>query len=186
MTDTPLLSAPTEAAVARFLASNGIQSIEINRNVNFKNDREISDVVLHNSHDVQGQTSNYRVAFKLQEAGADSYQFFSRITAQPLAIAFTDQGQQLEPQERERRIQEFLALIKTRAEKARQEQEVQSIKFVGNTFILNRSTTFKVLADDGEGRLDIEILSGEGLQEAMLSAHGLLDGLYTGFIELVE
>jgi len=186
MSETTPLSVSVSVELSRFLTSNGIESIEINRNVNFNNNREISDVILHNAHEVQGRKTSYRVSFKLQEAGADSYRLFSAMSAQPLAITFTESALQLPPEELERRVLEFLALIKTRAEKAKQEQEVQSIQFVGNTFILNRSTTFKVLADDGAGRLDIEIINGDGLQEAMLSAHGLLDGLYTGFIELVE
>lgn len=187
MSQPASLSTQTESMLAQFLSGYGIQSIEIEKNVNFNNDREVSDIILNSTNEVNGVDEDYRVSFKLQEEGADTHQFLSGIKATPsLAVELTDQGRELEAEEQERRLKQFLSLIKTRVEKAKQEQEVQSIKFVGNTFILNKSTTFKVLADDGEGKLDIEILSGEGLQEAMLSAHGLLDGLYTGFIELVE
>lgn len=109
------------------------------------------------------------------------------ITAKPtLSLELTDDGSELDEEQLDKLVQKFLKLIKTRVEKAKQEQDVQSIRFVGNTFVLNKSTTFKVLSDDGDGRLNIEILGGDGLQDVMMSAHGLLDGLYTGFIELVE
>lgn len=187
MSQSTRLSALTESLLTKFLERYGIQSIDIKKNLNFSNDREISEVVLKNCLEVNGATEDYLVNFKLQEEGADTVQYLRRIIAKPdLVIELTEQGHEMEVAELEKRLQNFLSLIKTRVEKAKQEQEVQSIRFVGNTFVLNKSTTFRVLADDGEGRLDIEILGGDGLQELMFSAHGLLDGLYTGFIELVE
>ena len=181
------LSTLTESLLTKFLERYGIQSIDIEKNFNFRNDREITEVTLSNQLEVHGGTEDYRVNFKLQEEGADTYRYLRSIVAKhALKIEFTEQAGNMDVAEIEKRLQSFLALIKTRVEKAKQEQEVQSIRFVGNTFVLNKSTTFRVLADDGEGRLDIEILGGDGLQELMFSAHGLLDGLYTGFIELVE
>ena len=181
------LSTLTESLLMKFLERYGIESIDIEKNVNFRNDREISEVVLTNSLQVNCVTETYLVRFKLQEEGADTCQYLVRMIAKPqFKIEFTEQARTIATDELEKRLLNFLALIKTRVEKAKQEQEVQSIRFVGNTFMLNKSTTFRVLADDGEGRLDIEILGGDGLQELMFSAHGLLDGLYTGFIELVE
>lgn len=179
------LTSVTESVLKDFFTRFDVRSIEINKNLNFNSDREVSDVQVNSRHEVEGQSRDYCISFKLQDQGADLHRYIRSIEADAL-VGFTDQGDELQPEEKNRLVQHFIGLIKGRVEKAKQEQDVQSIRFVGNTFILNKSTTFKVLSDDGDGRLNIEIISGEGLQEALLSAHGLLDGLYTGFIELVE
>ncbi len=185
MSDNNLLSSLTRSMLAGFMESFDIQSIEIKKNLNFNSDKEVSDILIHSRHEAGGEQRDYSISFKLQQQGADMHRYLQQIGPGE-QIVFCDQGELPETQDKDRLIQDFLKLIKARVEKAKQEQDVQSIRFVGNTFVLNKSTTFKVLSDDGDGRLSIEILGGEGLQEAMLSAHGLLDGLYTGFIELVE
>lgn len=187
MTNATSLNALTESMVSKFLAANALQSISVAPNVNFNGGRQISDVILLGTQEVEGVEEDYRVSFKLQDEGADLCQYLKDITAQPaLSVELTDEGSELDEDQVDKMVQKFLKLIKSRVEKAKQEQDVQSIRFVGNTFVLNKSTTFKVLSDDGDGRLNIEIIGGDGLQDVMMSAHGLLDGLYTGFIELVE
>ena len=83
-------------------------------------------------------------------------------------------------------ICDFLKNITERVKSARKEEKVQNIKYVGNTFILNNATVFKVLSDEGEGRLNIEVLSEVQPMDAVLTASGMLDGLYLGSIRLVE
>lgn len=181
------LSPLIESLLKGYMKNYGIERISVRPILNFRNDHEISDITLDNRLVIKDEEQTYRVRFKLQEEGSDLYQYLRAIDSQPeLQLEWTDLGLEQELSVRDKLIESFMALTKTRVEKARQEQEVQSIPFVGNTFVLNKSTTFRVLADDGDGRLDIEILSGEGLQEAMLSAHGLLDGLYTGFIQVAK
>lgn len=187
MTNATTLNTLTESMVSKFLDTNEVQSISIAPNVNFNGGRQISDVILVGNQEVEGVAEDCQVSFKLQDEGADLCQYLKNITAKPtLSLELTDDGSELDEEQLDKLVQKFLKLIKTRVEKAKQEQDVQSIRFVGNTFVLNKSTTFKVLSDDGDGRLNIEILGGDGLQDVMMSAHGLLDGLYTGFIELVE
>ncbi len=185
MSNENMLNNPVQSMLTKFMESYDIQSIEVNKNLNFNHNKAVSDILVNSRSGSDGEAKDYSVRFKLQEQGADTYQFLRQI-GPGQQIQLGEQGELLEPKDRDQMIKDFLALIKVRVEKAKQEQDVQSIRFVGNTFVLNKATTFRVLSDDGDGRLNIEILSGEGLQEAMLSAHGLLDGLYTGFIELVE
>ena len=79
-------------------------------------------------------------------------------------------------------LEAFFARIERRLGKVHQEQSVQGITFLGNTFVLNGVTKFTVV-DDDEGRLTIEIHKGDERQQANLLASGLLDGLYEGSIK---
>jgi len=73
--------------------------------------------------------------------------------------------------------------IEGRLARIQHEEEVQSITFLGNTFVLNQRTVFDVV-EDTDGRLGIEMHKGEERQSAMLLASSLLDGLYDGSIAL--
>lgn len=77
----------------------------------------------------------------------------------------------------------FFKNIESRLDRIEHEERVQSITFLGNTFILNNKTVFDVIEDD-DGRLAIEMHRGEKRQSAMLLASSLLDGLYDGSIVL--
>jgi len=77
----------------------------------------------------------------------------------------------------------FFQGIESRLDRIQHEEKVQSITFLGNTFVLNNKTVFDVVADD-DGRLTIEMHKGEERQSAMLLASSLLDGLYDGSIVL--
>ncbi|MBE9539609.1 MAG: hypothetical protein IMF06_11035 [Proteobacteria bacterium] len=77
----------------------------------------------------------------------------------------------------------FFHNIESRLDRIEHEEKVQSITFLGNTFILNNKTVFDVVEDDG-GRLIIEMHRGDKRQSAKLLASSLLDGLYDGSIVL--
>jgi len=77
----------------------------------------------------------------------------------------------------------FFKHIESRLDRIEHEEKVQSITFLGNTFVLNNKTVFDVVEDDG-GRLTIEMHRGDNRQPAKLLASSLLDGLYDGSIIL--
>ena len=77
----------------------------------------------------------------------------------------------------------FFKHIESRLDRIEHEERVQSITFLGNTFILNNKTVFDVIEDE-DGRLTIEMHRGDERQPAMLLASSLLDGLYDGSIVL--
>jgi hypothetical protein len=77
----------------------------------------------------------------------------------------------------------FFKGIESRLDRIQHEEKVQSITFLGNTFVLNNKTVFDVVEDD-DGRLAIEMHRGDERQPAMLLASSLLDGLYDGSIVL--
>lgn len=136
---------------------------------------------------------DYTVFFKLQEQCADICRYLQSTVFDPSAddggilFELTEAAQQLDADELEQHLNRFFNFIDPRVKEAKKEQEIQSIEFVGNTFILNNRTVFKVLSDDGEGHLTIDILKGnQAIQDLKLSSHGLLDGLYVGAIKQVE
>lgn len=75
----------------------------------------------------------------------------------------------------------FFKYIESRLDRIEHEEKVQSITFLGNTFVLNNKTVFDVVEDDG-GRLIIQMHRGDKRQSAKLLASSLLDGLYDGSI----
>ena len=77
----------------------------------------------------------------------------------------------------------FFKGIESRLDRIQHEEKVQSITFLGNTFVLNNKTVFDVVEDD-DGRLAIEMHRGDERQPAMLLASSLLDGLYDRSIVL--
>ncbi len=80
-------------------------------------------------------------------------------------------------------LETFFQGIESRLDRIQHEEQVQSISFLGNTFVLNGKAVFDVVADD-DGRLAIEMHKGKERQSAMLLASSLLDGLYDGSIVL--
>jgi hypothetical protein len=83
----------------------------------------------------------------------------------------------------EEELTAFFNNIESRLDRIAHEERVQSITFLGNTFVLNNKTVFDVV-EDKEGRLTIEMHKGNQRQPAMLLASSLLDGLYDGSIVL--
>lgn len=85
----------------------------------------------------------------------------------------------------EQQVELFFQGIESRLDRIHHEETVQSITFLGNTFVLNNKTVFDVVADE-DGRLAIEMHKGDDRQSAMLLASSLLDGLYDGSIVLKD
>ena len=82
-------------------------------------------------------------------------------------------------------LEAFFKSIESRLDRIEHEERVQSIVFLGNTFVLNNKTVFDVVKDE-DGRLTIEMHRGTDRQIAMLLASSLLDGLYDGSITLLD
>ncbi|MEH6581877.1 MAG: hypothetical protein V7754_08080 [Halioglobus sp.] len=77
----------------------------------------------------------------------------------------------------------FFHHIESRLDRIEHEERVQSITFLGNTFVLNNKTVFDVVGDK-DGRLSIEMHKANERKSAKLLASSLLDGLYDGSIVL--
>ena len=144
----------------------------------------------------QGSGSDrYQVAFKLleQAAGngaADSHQFLRAIGPPPACtLELTPAGQSLSAEQLQQQMDQLIAAISSRVAKIHKEQSILHIQPVGKSFLLMDKTRFDVLADDGEGQLNIRIYREGGINdlgnEAGLAANDLLDGLYSGIIREV-
>ena len=121
----------------------------------------------------------YRVQFKLLGQQALLGERLSRLSADG-AVA-TEAA--IDSQSLEGEISDLFHSIEGRLVRIQHEEEVQSITFLGNTFVLNNKTVFSVVEDVG-GRLSIEMHKGDARQRAVLLASSLLDGLYDGSIKL--
>ena len=122
---------------------------------------------------------DYRVQFKLQGEQALLGERVSKLCADGTVSSVTA----TDPQALEPELEALFHSIEGRLARIQHEQEVQSIVFLGNTFVLNNQTVFDVV-EDVDGRLTIEMHKGEARQSAMLLASSLLDGLYDGSIVL--
>ncbi|MCZ6830281.1 MAG: hypothetical protein O7F73_11975 [Gammaproteobacteria bacterium] len=124
---------------------------------------------------------NCRVQFKLQGEQARLGERVSKLSADGTVAA----AAAADPGVMEDELEALFHSIEGRLTRIQHEEEVQSIVFLGNTFVLNNQTVFDVVADL-DGRLTIEMHKGETRQSAMLLASSLLDGLYDGSISLKE
>jgi hypothetical protein len=184
MNDITKLDESTQAAISQFVKKFEVKSLEATKNSGISPEYEVTDLVLYCGKELDGKPAEYKVQFKLSEEYRDINQSLQKLESQPeLSITLADKPEELASGMMDLTLRSFFRFITGRMIKAKQEEDIQSIPFVGNTFVLNRVTTFKVLSDDGEGRLAIEILKSDREQDLMLSAHGLMDGLYTGFIK---
>ncbi len=168
-----------------FMRSNHVSRITTNNNIDISG-QAISDVNIYCINDEYG---DYKVSFKLGDDCAEICQYLVSVNNQPdFTIQLSEQAQQCDESQLKSLFDQFMKLIKPRLKEAQKEQEIQSIEFIGNTFILNNHTTFRVLTDDGEGRLTIEILGSKNdeQQPLNLSSHGLLDSLYLGSIKVAQ
>ena len=173
--------------VSDFFERNEIRSISIEKGLGITNSTEISDINMLFIKEQTDQSLDYSVEFKLQRECADISQYIKAINTRPeFTIELTQGANNIDPQVLNDKLQNFIEAIRDRVISALKEQTVQNISYVGNTFILNNSTRFKVLSDEGEGRLNIEVLTKDNPLDALLTASGLLDGLYLGSIKLVE
>jgi hypothetical protein len=121
----------------------------------------------------------YQVEFKLLGEHARLGEKITAISADGSVSAATDSA----TGNLEEDLSVFFASIESRLDRIEHEEKVQSITFLGNTFVLNNKTVFDVVSDD-DGRLTIEMHRGDKRQSAMLLASSLLDGLYDGSIAL--
>ena len=176
-----------QSMVSDFFERYEIRSISIEKGLGITNSTEISDINMLFIKEQTDQSLDYSVEFKLQRECADISQYIKAINTGPeFTIELTQGANNIDPQVLNDKLQNFIEAIRDRVKSALKEQTVQNISYVGNTFILNNSTKFKVLSDEGEGRLNIEVLTKDKPLDALLTASGLLDGLYLGSIKLVE
>lgn len=178
------LSPETQLNIRQFFRSHAILNVSLSANSCINNRNTVTDVFILCAG---AQGDDFTVTFKLQQDCADICESLTRIEIEPVVkVTFTDKAQALEASVREELVNQFLNSVHRRVKEAKKEQEIQSIKYLGNTFELNKKTLFKVISDDGNGHLGIEILGNPPTQALKLSAHGLLDGLYTGHIRQVR
>jgi len=123
--------------------------------------------------------AGYRVQFKLQ---GDLATLGKRVTAIS-AHGEIEEIHSGSSADLEDKLEVFFRSIESRLDRIQHEERVQGITFLGNTFVLDNKTVFDVV-DDDDGRLTIEMHSGNERKSAKLLASSLLDGLYDGSIIL--
>jgi hypothetical protein len=177
----------TLTQVADYFSQNEIRSMTIKRGLGITKNTEISDIDLMFIKDQGNQELDYSIKFKLQTECADIFRYIKAIKTMPIfTVELAEDSDKIQAEIVNEKLLSLIEIVRERVKSAQKEQKVQSISYVGNTFILNNSTKFRVLSDDGEGRLNIEILSKDLPMDALLTASGLLDGLYLGSIKLAE
>jgi hypothetical protein len=184
MSDLNKLSENTQKVITDFIKEYTVLSLDVDRSIDLSG-QAISHLTFNCFHDGDRESHEYKVEFKLTEQYVDLVDLLTSIRVNPTTITLGDNPKELDQGMLELTLRSFFKFIVPRMDKAKQEEEIQSIPFVDNTFILNKRTTFKVLTNDGEGRLTIEIIgkSHYTADELSLSSHGLMDGLYSGMIK---
>jgi len=183
MNDSIELDPATDALLCGFFEDYRIRSIGISIGADIRND-VVSLVEINFFRDADNDAAGYVVSFKLLDKASDAHQYLRGIGG-PLAdirVQLTEEAQGMGSNAIAGKVRDFIAAIKERVEKIHKEQSILGTQPVGKFFVLNNKTRFKVLADDGEGQLSIEIMDKEGGREARLGANDLLDGLYVGLI----
>lgn len=167
-----------------FFRRHEIRSLEVSKGEGISRGSEISNINLRLINDKNSSDSDYPVHFKLQSQCKDIHKYLDSIRTEPsFSVNLKSTSETVDITAR---LSEFIDVIGDRVKSALKEQTVQNIRYVGNTFILNNSTRFRVLSDEGEGRLNIEVLTKDKPLDAKLTASGLLDGLYLGSIKLLD
>lgn len=188
MNNKPSLHETTLRVVETFCRRYEIRSLKVEKGQGITGSVEISDVTLILLKDAENNDEQeHIIEFKLQRESAGIFRYLVSIATEPeLRIELGEAATRLDEQALNGCVQDFIGVITPRVKSALKEERVQNIRYVGNTFVLNNSTVFRVLSDEGEGRLNIEVLSEGQPMDAVLTASGLLDGLYLGSIQLVE
>ncbi len=183
MNDSIELDPATHDLVCGFFEDYRIRSIGISTGVDIRND-EISQVEINFLSDAGDDAAAYVVSFKLLDKASDAHRYLRGIGGQlsDFRVQLTEETQGMGSNAIAGKVRDFIAAIKERVEKIHKEQSILGTQPVGKIFVLNNKTRFKVLADDGEGQLSIEIMDEDGGREARLGANDLLDGLYVGLI----
>ena len=187
MGEKGILDEKIKSVVSDYLVRNEIRSIWIKRGVGITKNREISDIDIIFIKDKNDQSQDYSVKFKLQTECSDICRYIKSIVTTPsFAIEPAEDREKIQFEQLNMKILSLIEVILERVKSAQKEQKVQNISYIGNTFVLNNSIKFKALSDDGDGRLNIEVLTKDLPMDALLTASGLLDGLYLGSIKLGE
>ena len=183
MNDSIALDPASHALMRGFFEDYRIRSIGISTGVDIRND-EISQVEINFLSDADNDSAGYVVSFKLLDKASDAHRYLRGIGGPLSAIRLqlTQEGRGLGNKTIAGKVRNFIAAIENRVKKIHKEQSILGIQPVGRIFILNHKTRFKVVAEDGEGQLSIELLGKEGGRAAKLGANDLLDGLYVGLI----
>ncbi len=182
-----MLNEQTISLTTNYLSRNEIRSITVKRGSGITKSTEISNIDIIFIKDKNDISLDYSVKFKLQTDCADIFHYVIAINTSPVFnIELTEESKAISADIVNEKVLSLIDIIRDRVKSAQKEQKVQNISYVGNTFVLNNSTKFKVLSDDGEGRLNIEILTRDLPMDALLTASGLLDGLYLGSIKLAD
>jgi hypothetical protein len=169
--------------VCGFFEDYRIRSIGISIGADIHND-VVSQVEINFFRDADNDAAGYVVSFKLLDKASDAHRYLRGIGGQlsDFRVQLTEETQGMGSNAIAGKVRDFIATIKERVEKIHKEQSILGTRPVGKIFVLNNKTRFKVLADDGEGQLSIEIMGKKGGREAKLAANDLLDGLYVGLI----
>lgn len=185
--------------LARFFEQYRLDSLRVTQDTDIRG-KPVSLVDISFAPAQGSGSDRYQVAFKLlaqvEEEGAagneaaDSHQFLRAIGPPPTCtLDLTPAGQSLSAEQLQQRMDQLIAAISARVAKIHKEQSILHIQPVGKSFLLMDKTRFEVLADDGEGQLNIRIYRDGGINdlgnEAGLAANDLLDGLYSGIIREV-
>ena len=183
MNDSIELDAATHALVCGFFETYRIRAIGINIGADIRND-VISQVEINFFGDADKVAADYVVSFKLLDKASDTHRYLRGIGGQlsDFRVQLTAKALGMGRNAITGKVRNFIAAIEERVGKIHKEQSILGTQPVGKIFVLNNKTRFKVLADDGEGQLSIEIVDKEGECEAKLGANDLLDGLYVGLI----
>jgi hypothetical protein len=168
--------------LTKFFTDFNIHSIRITQDADIRDD-EVSLVDISFNHDSADDPQTYQVTFKVLEQASGTHRYLQVIGPRPdFKLQLTEAGQGLGQAEICAVVRTFIAAINNRVAKVYKEQSILGTQPVGKTFVLYGKTSFKVLADNGEGQLTIRIIRKSGDTEAGLSANDLLDGLYSGVI----
>ncbi len=181
------ISASCQIGFNLFIKKYNVKKISTQLGFGVDQSKQITDLQVNCLNDPQNPSSQYTVSFKLQGKDSDIGLYLNEInTVEGLTLDFKKEAESLTQQMLESYLEQFINVVSVRLTEAKKEQEIQSIVFVGNRFSLNNQTIFKVLSDDGDGKLAIEIEGETTAEDLKLSSHGLMDGLYMGSIKLVN
>lgn len=170
----------TRQLVATFFHRHGIRTITLTPMAGVTSAHRVCDLGIEFAGD--NDHTAYHAQFKLQGDEARIGDQLTHISATG-KLQFVDNHSDSAALESD--LDRFFRGIDSRVTKVRQEQSVQAITFLGNSFVLNGKTVFTVV-EDVEGRLSIELHKGDERQPAVLLASSLLDGLYDGSIQMLD
>ncbi|MGD8385148.1 MAG: hypothetical protein PVF89_07060 [Lysobacterales bacterium] len=177
------LDASTQYRLRKFFEDYRVLTIRLHASSDIRNN-EICEVDIGFGSEADATASAYQVSFKLLGSASDSHRYLEAVEfgPEPARVRLTAAGEEVGGDAIAGKVRALLDAIESRVAKVHREQSIMGIQPVGETFLLNNKTRFKVISDDGEGHLRIELLDRDGDNTASLLANDLLDGLYVGLI----